>query len=316
MKHALHAFTLIFALLVSCSLDASAATAPARHTVTVEGHPVAVWSRVAARPEHAILLVHGRTWSTLTDFDLQPRGERRSVMRALQGARYAVYGIDLRGYGETPRNADGWSLPNQSANDVAQVLDWIHQRHPRLPKPALLGWSMGSMVAQLAAQCHPQALSDLILYGYPRDPGAPAVAPPTPAAPPREATTRERALSDFISPQVTSQTVVEAFVGAALAHDPVRADWKQLEEYAALDGARVGAPTLVIHGERDPLAPIAAQARLFVSLGNPDKQWVVLAEGDHAAMLEDTHDAFIAAIRAFIERPRLQSRSMQGRNSR
>lgn len=305
MKRGLHALILALVLLVAGSLETRAASAPVRHTVTVEGHPVAVWSRVAPRPEYAILLVHGRTWSTLADFDLQPPGAHRSVMRALQAARYAVYGIDLRGYGETPRNADGWSLPNQAAGDVAAVLGWIHRRHPRLRKPALLGWSMGSLVAQLTAQRHPQVLSDLVLYGYPRDPGAPAAVPPTPALPPREPTTRERALSDFISPRVTSQAVVDAFVAAALAHDPVRADWKHLEEFAALDGARVLAPTLVIHGERDPLAPIDAQARLFVSLGNPDKQWVVLAGGDHAAMLEDTHDAFIAAIRAFIERPGL-----------
>ncbi|MGD9598298.1 MAG: alpha/beta hydrolase [Steroidobacteraceae bacterium] len=304
MKYGLHAFAL--ALLFTSGLDASAATLPARHTVTVEGHPIAVWSRVPARAEHAILLVHGRTWSTLPDFDLQPPGERRSVMQALEAAHYAVYGVDLRGYGDTPRNADGWSLPNQSADDVAQVLDWIHRQHPRLRKPALFGWSMGSMVAQLTAQRHPQAMSDLVLYGYPHDPGAPFVVPPIPGAPAREATTRERALSDFISPQVTSPAVIEAFVSAALAHDPVRADWKQLEDYAALDGARVLAPTLVIQGERDPLAPVAAQARLFVSLANPDRQWVILAGGDHAAMIEDTHDAFIAAIRAFIERPRLR----------
>jgi pimeloyl-ACP methyl ester carboxylesterase len=44
---------------------------------------------------------------------------------------------------------------------------------------------------------------------------------------------------------------------------------------------------------------------LFVALGNPDKQWVILAGGDHAAMLEDTHDAFIAAIHAFVSRPHL-----------
>lgn len=309
MKNAVHAFALTLALLVIGG-GAFAASTPAQHTVTVDGHaiahPIAVWSRVPARPKHAILLVHGRTWSTLPDFDLHPPGENRSIMRALAKHGYAVYGIDLRGYGATPRNADGWSTPNQAASDVAQVLEWIQRRHPRLRKPALLGWSMGSLVSQLTAQRHPQALSDLILYGYPRDPVATTATPASPVEPPREVNTRERALSDFISPQVTSQAVIEAFVSAALKHDPVRADWKQLEEYTALDGGKVAAPTLLIHGERDPLTPMAAQSRVFVSLGNPDKQWVVLAGGDHAAMMEDTHPAFIAAIRAFVERPRLE----------
>jgi pimeloyl-ACP methyl ester carboxylesterase len=65
---------------------------------------------------------------------------------------------------------------------------------------------------------------------------------------------------------------------------------------------------LLLHGERDPLTPLAAQARLFTGLGTADKQWVVLPHGDHAALLEDTAPAFIAAIVAFIERPRVQPR--------
>jgi pimeloyl-ACP methyl ester carboxylesterase len=214
--------------------------------------------------------------------------------------------VDLRGYGATARNADGWNTPNQAAADVAQVLKWIAQRHPKLSKPTLLGWSMGWVISQLAAQHHPELLSNLILYGYPRDPGATPVVPPTPAAPPREINTRDRAISDFISPQVTSQALIDAYVVAALKADPVRADWKQLEEYRVLDPAQVKNPTLLIHGDRDPLAPMAAQSRMFVGLANPDKQWVVLAGGDHAAMLEDTHEAFIAAVHAFVSRPRLR----------
>jgi hypothetical protein len=44
---------------------------------------------------------------------------------------------------------------------------------------------------------------------------------------------------------------------------------------------------------------------LFVGLATPDKQWVVLSGGDHAALIEDTHAAFIAAIVAFMSRPTL-----------
>jgi len=223
-------------------------------------------------------------------------------MQSLVAKNYATYAIDLRGYGATPRNADGWTTPHQAANDVAQVLRWIAQRHPRLSKPALLGWSNGSVVSHLVAQRYPESFSDLVLYAHPRDPGTPSPIPPAPSAPPREKNTRERAASDFISPAVTSTALVDGFVAAALKSDPVRADWKQLEEFA-LDAAQIKNPTLVIHGERDPLAPIAAQSRLFVGIGNPDKQWVVIAGGDHAAMLEDTHAAFIAAVRGFVERP-------------
>jgi pimeloyl-ACP methyl ester carboxylesterase len=295
----------LFVATLLCASAAFAAATPKQHTVTVDGHPIAVWSKAASRPKHAILLVHGRTWGAIPNFDLQVP-ERRSVMESLVKHGFAAYAVDLRGYGKTPRNADGWSTPNQAANDLSEVLKWIAARHPRLHKPALLGWSNGSIVAHLLAQQSPDVLSDLILYGYPRDPAATPNIPPTPAVPPREINTRGRAASDFISPKVTSPGLIETYVTEALKADPVRADWKQLEEYRALDPAKVKVPTLVLHGERDPLAPIAAQSRLFVGLGNPDKQWVILAGGDHAAMLEDTHEAFIAAIVNFVGRPRLE----------
>lgn len=305
MKIKLHAWCFITAILL-CASPAVGADQPNQYIVTVDDHPVSVWSRVANPPKHTILLVHGRTWSALPDFDLQTPEQNRSIMRALANYGFATYAIDLRGYGATPRNADGWNTPNQAANDVAQVLQWIAQRHPRLNKPVLLGWSMGSVVAQLTAQQHSDLISDLILYGYPRDPAATASIPPTPSTAPREINTRERAIGDFISPQITSQSLVDAYVMAALKADPIRADWKQLEDYRALNPTLVKNPTLLIHGERDPLTPMAAQSHMFMSLGNPDKQWVVLAGGDHAAMLEDTQAAFIAAIHAFVSRPRLQ----------
>lgn len=282
------------------------AAQPEHHTVVVAQHEVAVWSRSPSRPQHVILLVHGRTWSAIPDFDLQVPEKNRSVMQSLTKLGYATYAIDLRGYGATPRNADGWTTPQQAADDVAQVLQWIELRHPKLARPALLGWSNGAVVAQFTAQQHPELVSDLILLGYPRDPSAAPTVPPSPAKPPREVNTRERAISDFISPQVTKQTLIDTYVIAALKADPVRADWNQLEEFGALDPAKIHTPTLVIHGEHDPLAPLAAQSRLFIGLGTPDKQWVVLAGGDHAALLEATHDAFIAAVDAFVSRPRIR----------
>src|SRR5262249_50780597 len=150
---------------------------------------------------------------------------------------------------------------------------------------------------------HPNLISNLVLYGYPRNAAAPAPVQPAPAAPLREVNTRERAVSDFITPQAISQKVIDAYVAAALKADPVRVDWRELQKYDELDPAKVLIPTLVIHGERDPYAPIDAQAALFTKLGNADKQWVVLAGADHAALIENSAPAFIAAIVAFVSRP-------------
>lgn len=287
-------------LLLICSVLPCQAGELRQHRVGVDSHVLTVWSREVSKPKGVILLVHGRTWSALPNFDLQVAGKQRSVMTALNAAGYAAYAIDLRGYGATPRDATGWLTPDRASADVAAALTWIAARERQTP--ALLGYSMGSLVAQLTAQQQPKLMSALILFGYPRDPANPPVLAPTPDAPPREVNTRARAISDFISPAVAPQAVVDAYAAMALKSDPVRVDWREQEQFAVLDPQEVRVPTLLLHGERDPLTPLTAQARLFTQLGNPDRRWIILAGGDHAALVEDTQPAFIAAIVSFLER--------------
>ena len=294
---------LIFSTLLAGTAAAQRDDAPERLTVRADGHPMAVWVRRAPHAKGAILLLHGRTWSARPDFDLTAPGGERSVMRLLVAHGYTVYALDARGYGATPRDSTGWLTPTRAAADVAEVLRVIAAQTPGGRLPTLFGWSYGSMVAHLTAQSWPERMSALVLYGYPFEHAAKVPSDPSPASPPRERNTAKNAASDFISPAVTPRPVIDAYVVAALQADSVRADWRNIEEWNALDPAKVRVPTLVLQGERDPLAPTAALARLFTALGTPDRAWVVLPGGDHAAMLENTEPAFIAAVIDFIERP-------------
>ena len=280
------------------------AQAPAleHFTVTADGHPLAVWARRPATPRGAILLVHGRTWSGLPDFDLQVPGESRSVLANLAARGYAAYAIDLRGYGSTPRDRTGWLTPLRAAADVNAALAWIAAKQKLSTRPVLLGWSVGAMVAQLAAQQHPELISALVLYGYPFSPGDSLDADvDSTARPARARTTKEGAASDFVSPKVTSTRMVAAYVKAATKADPVLTDWRFFDQFNALDPARVTMPTLVLQGEHDP-EPQWALQRLVAGLGTTQKSWVTLMGGDHAALLEDTKPAFVDAIVAFFER--------------
>src|SRR3954468_18157246 len=306
MRHSRRSLlSFLFIALFAVGVNPAALAAPKLEQLAVptdDGLTLALWAREVAKPKGVIVLLHGRTWSALPDFDLQVPGEQRSVMQSLNARGYSTFALDMRGYGKTPRDATGWLTPDRAARDVAQTLEWL-AKQKKIQRPVLLGWSYGSLVAQLTAQRRPELLSALILYGYPRDP-AKLVFPADPPEPVRAMNTREAAASDFISPQVAPKTMIDAYVAAALAADPVRVDWRnQQAEFQALDPSRVTVPTLLIQGERDPLAPSDAQARLFVGLGTSDKQWVVLSGGDHAALIEDTHPAFIAAIVAFVSRP-------------
>lgn len=274
------------------------AAGPERIAVTADdGFQLAMWRKAPEHPRRAILLVHGRTWSGRPDFDLQVPGESRSFMDALVAEGYAAYALDLRGYGATPRDGTGFLTPERAAADVAAALRAIGDR------PALFGWSRGSMVSQLASQRTPELMSALILFGYPVDPDRKIPEQTEAQAPARAPTTAKAAAEDFIAPGVISQQAIQAYVEAALAADPVRTDWRHETEWNALAPDAVHVPVLLLQAELDPLARTEPHARMFARLGTIDRQWVVIPRGDHAALLEDTAPRMIAAIRAFLERP-------------
>ncbi len=278
-----------------------------RHTVMADGHPIALWEKRADDAKEALLLVHGRTWSALPDFDLQVEGEELSMMDSLVADGYAVYAVDLRGYGATPRDESGWLTPNRAADDVAIVTAWISAQSDWALRPHLFGWSMGSTISQLMVQRHPDLVSSLTLFGYWRDVEG-IIPPDEPGIEPlRAANTAKAAASDFITPGSISQRAIDAYINAALKADPIRVDIRSMDQYNALDGAKISVPTLVIAGEHDPLAPAGNQAKLMTSLATGHKQYVSVPDSDHAALLEKPRTYFIHEIVAFLEGVRMLS---------
>ena len=288
---------------VPAPASASGSVAPQRFTVTADGHPLAVWGRVPANPRKSVLLVHGRTWSSRPDFDLQVPGLKRSVMQSFADRGIAAYAVDLRGYGETPRDATGFNTPNRAAADVAAVLRWVAAQHPKLEPPALVGWSNGAVVALHVAQLRSAPLSHVVMFGFTPSPEYQLVGVEPPKVAPKEKNTAEAARSDFITPGVTPPAVIRAFVAQALAADPVFAEWKNEEQWNVLRADKLQVPFMILHGALDPGADPAAAADFMVAAGSPSRSYVVLPSADHAAQLEDTHDAWIAAIVNFINRP-------------
>jgi pimeloyl-ACP methyl ester carboxylesterase len=278
-----------------------------RREVRADGHPLTVWSkRPPTAANGAIVLLHGRTWSARPNFDLHVAGQRVSLMDALVARGYAVYALDARGYDGTPRDSTGWLTPERAERDVSAVLSWVRVREGGAgrPAPTLLGYSRGAQVALLVAQRHPSQISGVALYGFPQDVTKPFVAAAEAAAPARRRTTAAGAAEDFITPDSTPAGVRDAYVRDAIARDSVRVDWRQEEQFRALDPVAVRTPVLVINGERDPYANAASLPAFFSRLAGVDRWWVVLAHADHAAHLE-RQPAFVNAVVSFMERARL-----------
>jgi pimeloyl-ACP methyl ester carboxylesterase len=291
-------------LALFLSLAASQAGAqPALKRLVVradDGHSLTLWMKRPAVPIGAILLLHGRTWSSRPNFDLQVPGQHLSLMDALVARGYAVYALDQRGYGATPRDSSGWLTPERAASDAAAALDRIARDEQKGP-PALLGYSQGSMTALLLAETQPAKTSALILYGFPIDLSVQRTFPDAPAVPPRKHTTAAAAGEDFITPARTLPGVKDEYVREAVFMDSIRVDWRGERTFGALDPAKLQVPTLLLDGERDPYANAANHGAFFPRIATADRWWVVLPGVDHAAHLE-AQQAFVNAVDAFLRR--------------
>jgi pimeloyl-ACP methyl ester carboxylesterase len=315
------------------------------YTVPASGdnHPLTVYSIDSENPiqsthndDHGvrpILLLHGRTWSSIPVYHLmggpehQANGdhgeESRSLMEALRDTGLQPYALDFRGFGGTPPDATGGVEPFRCVSDVETVLKWIAKRHgmdsnpvsdgnpPDEPAtfemPALLGWSQGALVAQMVAQKTHHLLSKLILYGsiydplvrYPRDPlytTSPVAAGET------IINTVDSAMEDFTIEGTISHDMAIRFAEAALISDPNKAKWTHLYQFNTLDPSRVHVPTLVVAGDQDPYAPIRVQGDLFANLGSgSDRTWSILADADHAAHILDGRHRFSNLVTSFVQ---------------
>lgn len=293
--------TAIFPILIMIytQITFAAGKEPTMHTVMADGHPMALWEKSIQNPKGHIILHHGRTWSSLPDFDLQVEGEELSLMDSFNEMGYSVWALDARGYGKTPRDETGWNTPDRAAKDLSIVLQWLRDKNGE--KTHVWGWSLGSMITQLAAQKYPENMKSITLFGYPVRSDEKIAEDTTSGEPPREPTTAEAAASDFIVPGSISQKAIDEYVRHSLEADPVRSDWNQAHQWNQLDTSKVTLPVLLLQGELDPLTSTEFHAKAFSKLPNAHKQWVVLKGGDHAALLETPRVRLVDASINFIE---------------
>lgn len=85
---------------------------------------------------------------------------------------YKVIMFDNRGAGESTAGTKEFSI-NQFTNDTLGFLDALN-----IEKADILGWSMGSFIAQQLASAHPEKVNNLVLYAS--SCGGPDATPPSP----------------------------------------------------------------------------------------------------------------------------------------
>lgn len=190
-----------------------------------------------------------------------------------------VFAVDLPGYGEAPAPERVLTM-ERTADLVAAWLD-ATVREPAV----LVGHSMGAQVALEVAARHPDAVARLVLVGPTVDPAARTA--------PRQIW---RLLRDIA---IESPKVILVGAREYLRAGPrLRAKFRAMLAHRPEDVlARVTAPTLVLRGEHDLVAPRDWCARIAASV--PDGRLVEVPGHGHETLIRDAGPA-AATIRAFV----------------
>lgn len=224
------------------------------------------------------------------------RGPWQPTAVALGGAI-----VDLPGYGDAPATTDFAAAARQLAAAV--------------PAGAILcGWSLGALLALAAAAAQPGKLAKLVLVSgtasFTQRDGWPDAMPPdqltqfaaavaadAPAALPRFIANFNR--GDARAKAVSRELIERADPLPPAATLATGLDWLRDVDLRPLAG-QVTTPTLLLHGKRDPLMPLAAAEALAALL--PDARLEVFADCAHAPFISDPA-AFAARLSAFVHEP-------------
>jgi alpha-beta hydrolase superfamily lysophospholipase len=256
---------------------------------------IAVREWAADEPRMLVLLAHGYG---------EHGGRYDHVARALVEHGAVVVAPDHLGHGRSEGERVLIKDVDDLVADLHAVAEHARELHPGLPT-ALIGHSMGGIVATLYAQRHGDELSALVLSGpvIGGNPGFQALLAmdPLPEVP--------------IDPAALSRdpAVGEAYLADPLVdHGGFKRETLQAL-FAAIDAIAAGPslgeiPTLWLHGELDPLAPLDVTRPAVETVRGPRLEEKVYQGAMHEIFNETNKDEVIAEVIGFLDRVVLPAR--------
>lgn len=227
-----------------------------------------------------VVLVHGLGVSS-----------RYMIPTATRLSRYRrVYAPDLPGFGES-------SHPPQALNvaELAAVLtQWM--RAMGIHRATLLGNSLGCQIVAHVAAEHPEMVERAILVGPTMDPAAGTWGQ-----------VGRLLLDTFCEPPSYLPLLVSDYLRAGVRRTLATFRYGLRDDTLRLY-TRMTAPTLIVRGERDPIAPQRWAEELAARI--PDARVMVIPGAGHASNY-NSPDALTGLVRRFLD-GQLDVRSLEG----
>lgn len=222
---------------------------------------------------------------------------------------FDVVSFDYRGLGDSDRG-EGPITAATLAEDACALLDRLS-----IPRTHVLGWSLGSIVAQELAVAHPDRVGSLVLYGtWARADGVMS-ALMTALKYPWEAGDLATALTTLgvvYSAEFLASPEFEKFLAWTMPLTPttpgqirtVAEQWQADLDFDSLD--RIGAitaPTVALTGEHDIITPPRHGRQVAAHIPGATFELMTGAGASHGLMFERTEDFLRTVLTFFAQHP-------------
>jgi pimeloyl-ACP methyl ester carboxylesterase len=217
-------------------------------------------------------------------------------------ARHRVVVFDNAGVGQTAAVGSPLTIPAM-ADQTSALITAL-----RLRRPAVLGWSLGGMVAQALAAAHPGQVGRLILAAT--QPGTGRALPIPPAAQAALDSTNPETVLSVLFPRdqaAAAQAYLrgileypgfyEAPAAVSQSQDAAIAQWMAGQVPVGHQLGRLRVPTLVADGTRDRLDP--AFNDVLLARGIRGARLLLFPDAGHAFLFQDAAQ-FTAAVEWFL----------------
>jgi alpha-beta hydrolase superfamily lysophospholipase len=207
-------------------------------------------------------------------------GRYEAIFRSFAAQGYSCFGFDQRGFGQSEGERGHINSFAEYVDDLARFIDEIVNKDAKIPV-FLFGHSMGTLVTLAYALQYSTKIRGLVISSCPLK-FAYWLA--------NFGGLLADALSE-IAPQVKIPNMIDPdeltddpLVIEAFKHDPyivkdVSLSWlhefKLTQKNILLNANRILLPTLICHGDADPIAAAAGAELLYEKLGSDDKSLII-----------------------------------------